>query len=424
MKRLCLLFLLVLFLFFTLGCSSTSHMLSPKVLDDTLPLEEKLLSFNIPKVQVTYPTVYYDGLEWRDRLIELIEGAEDYLITSAFLASSSEELEGLYAALVRKAESGVRVYFVVDGTGPFDMTETRFHLIPLNFLRDSGVHLLEYSPMSAARLVSGINLLYRDHRKFLIIDGKHLAVGGMNLNYISIGASEEDLQRDSMYEFYSPSLAATMLDHFVPWWNEQSWETINREDFPVDWQAADGLKTYDAFYVDQHPKSDKLSLLFGSLLNEAEHEIKVLPFLPFMDKHMMEAFRRAQERGVDVTMIVPFDKRVGNRKGIEFMAQDLLTMGINLRIEKESDASQRLLHEKLMIVDDRYVVIGSTNINYRSFNLAYETALVIDSPELAKQVEAHFDSLYENTMPITEEMAEKWQKFSSYPRFVFGFIGG
>ncbi|WP_293894642.1 MULTISPECIES: phospholipase D-like domain-containing protein [unclassified Sphaerochaeta] len=424
MKRLCLLFLLVLFLFFTLGCSSTSHMLSPKVLDDTLPLEEKLLSFNIPKVQVTYPTVYYDGLEWRDRLIELIEGAEDYLITSAFLASSSEELEGLYAALVRKAESGVRVYFVVDGTGPFDMTETRFHLIPLKFLRDSGVHLLEYSPMSAARLVSGINLLYRDHRKFLIIDGKHLAVGGMNLNYISIGASEEDLQRDSMYEFYSPSLAATMLDHFVPWWNEQSWETINREDFPVDWQAADGLKTYDAFYVDQHPKSDKLSLLFGSLLNEAEHEIKVLPFLPFMDKHMMEAFRRAQERGVDVTIIVPFDKRVGNRKGIEFMAQDLLTMGINLRIEKESDASQRLLHEKLMIVDDRYVVIGSTNINYRSFNLAYETALVIDSPELAKQVEAHFDSLYENTMPITEEMAEKWQKFSSYPRFVFGFIGG
>ncbi len=424
MKRLCLLFLLVLFLFFTLGCSSTSHMLSPKVLDDTLPLEEKLLSFNIPKVQVTYPTVYYDGLEWRDRLIELIEGAEDYLITSAFLASSSEELEGLYAALVRKAESGVRVYFVVDGTGPFDMTETRFHLIPLKFLRDSGVHLLEYSPMSAARLVSGINLLYRDHRKFLIIDGKHLAVGGMNLNYISIGAPEEDLQRDSMYEFYSPSLAATMLDHFVPWWNEQSWETINREDFPVDWQAADGLKTYDAFYVDQHPKSDKLSLLFGSLLNEAEHEIKVLPFLPFMDKHMMEAFRRAQERGVDVTMIVPFDKRVGNRKGIEFMAQDLLTMGINLRIEKESDASQRLLHEKLMIVDDRYVVIGSTNINYRSFNLAYETALVIDSPELAKQVEAHFDSLYENTMPITEEMAEKWQKFSSYPRFVFGFIGG
>lgn len=424
MKRLCLLFFLVLMLFFFSGCSSTSQMLSPRALDDALSLEEKLLSFNIPKVQVTHPTVYYDGIAWRDRLIELIEGAEDYLITSAFLASSSEELEGLYSALVRKAESGVRVYFVVDGIGPFDMTKTRFHLIPLKFLRDSGVHLLEYSPMSTARLVSGLDLMYRDHRKFLIIDGRHLAVGGMNLNYISIGAPPKDLQRDSMYEFSSPSLVATMLDHFVPWWNEQSWETINREDFSVDWHAADGQKTYDAFYVDQHPKSKKLSQVFGSLLNEAEHEIKVLPFLPFMDKYMIEAFHRAQERGVDVKMIVPFDKRVGNRKGIEYMAKDLLTMQIDLRIEQEGDESQGLLHEKLMIVDDRYVVIGSTNINYRSFNLAYETTLVIDSPELAKQVEAHFDSLYENTIPITEEMAESWQKFSSYPRFAFGFIGG
>ena len=198
MKRLCLVLFLVLFLFFTLSCSSTSHMLSPLALDEALTLEEKLLSFDIPKVQVTYPTVYYDGNAWRERLIELIEGAEDYLITSAFLASSSDELEGLYAALVRKAQSGVRVYFVVDGIGPFDMTETRYHLIPLKYLRDSGVHLLEYNPMSAARLVSGINLMYRDHRKFLIIDGKHLAVGGMNLNYISIGAPGEDLQRDSM----------------------------------------------------------------------------------------------------------------------------------------------------------------------------------------------------------------------------------
>ena len=95
MKRLCPVLFLVLFLFFTLSCSSTSHMLSPLAIDEALTLEEKLLSFDIPKVQVTYPTVYYDGNAWRERLIELIEGAEDYLITSAFLASSSDELEGL-----------------------------------------------------------------------------------------------------------------------------------------------------------------------------------------------------------------------------------------------------------------------------------------------------------------------------------------
>lgn len=90
------------------SCSSTQHMISPEVLSDSVPLEEKKLSsFQIPEVRVSYPDVYYDGRAWRDRLIELVEGAEDYIITSAFLASSSEELEALYGALAqKKAENG------------------------------------------------------------------------------------------------------------------------------------------------------------------------------------------------------------------------------------------------------------------------------------------------------------------------------
>lgn len=425
MRRLLLVFLVLLTLIVASGCTTTTHhMLNPIVLDPQVSLDEKLSAYSIPKVQVTYPKVYYDGLKWRDRVIELIEGAEDYLIISAFLASSSEDLQPLYDALARKAESGVRVYFVVDGIGPFDMTETRFHLIPLKFLRKSGVHLLEFNPISSARLVSLFSLLDRDHRKYLIVDGKHLAMGGMNLNYISIGARDDNLQRDSMYEFYSPELVTLLLDAFVPWWNEQSWEEIRREDFQVDETVAIGMKTYDAWYVDQHPGSDKVSALFGSMLAEAKHEVKVLPFLPFMDSNMIEAFRTASDRGVQVQMIIPFDKRVTNRKGIEYMVKDLRKMQIDLRIEKESAESQRLLHEKLMIVDDRYVVIGSTNINYRSFNLAYETSLVIDSEELAREVEKHFDELYKKTVSITEAMAEAWQTFANWPRFAVGFFGG
>ncbi|MGH0054195.1 MAG: phospholipase D-like domain-containing protein, partial [Sphaerochaetaceae bacterium] len=403
---------------------TTYHMITPEVMDRTVPLEEKLSSFQIPKVTVSYPDVYYDGRAWKDRLITLIEGAEDYLITSAFLASSSEELEELYSALARKAESGVRVYFVVDGVGPFDMTETRYHLIPLKYLRESGVHLLEFNPVSGARLVSGFHLLIRDHRKFLIVDGKHIAMGGMNLNYISIGAEDEELQRDSMYELYSPELCSLLLDYFVPWWNEQTWDEIQREDFSVDMGTLQGKEIYDGWYVDQEPGSAEVSKLFGALLAEAEHSVKVLPFLPFLDEEMIEAFRLAGERGVDIQMIVPFDRRVTNRKGIEYMTKDLLAMGIDLRIEEERAETQRLLHEKLMIVDDRYVVIGSTNVNYRSFNLAYENSLVIDSPALAHQLGLHFDQLYEKTIPITEEMADKWHVFRNWPRFITGFYGG
>ena len=200
MKRLLLSCSFSVLIFLLLGCTSTSNLVKGPSVDPSLTLEQKMESYHIPKVAVTYPSIYYDGQLWRERVIELIREAEDYVIISSFLASSSECLEELYSLIAQKAEDGVRIYFIVDGTGAFDMTETRFHLIPLKFLRDSGVHLLEYNPMSATRLVAGPKMLLRDHRKYLIIDGKHLAIGGMNLNYISIGTAGDDLQRDTMYE--------------------------------------------------------------------------------------------------------------------------------------------------------------------------------------------------------------------------------
>ena len=99
-------------------------------------------------------------------------------------------------------------------------------------------------------------------------------------------------------------------------------------------------------------------------------------------------------------------------------------MNIDLRLENESAKTQRLLHEKLMIVDSRYVVVGSTNLNYRSFTLAYEVSLVIDSPALAKEMEEHFATILDDSQPITEEQAEAWQRLDNWPRYAFGIIGG
>lgn len=424
MKRVFLFSGMILIFFLLFGCTSTTNLVKGPSVDENLSFAEKMESYAIPKISMTYPTIYYDGELWRERVTDLVRSAEDYIIISSFLASSSDCLEEMYSLIAKKAEEGVRIYFIVDGTGAFDMTETRFHLIPLKFLRDSGVHLLEYNPMSASRLVAGPKILLRDHRKYLIVDGKHLAVGGMNLNYISIGAAGDDLQRDTMFEFASPEMCEIMLDGFVHWWNEQTWDIVHRKDFLVDHDFGKEEEQYTAWFVDQYPFSDKLAGLYGSLLAEAQVSVKALPFLPFFDQYLLSVFRNTARRGVDVQMAIPFDSRVSNRKGIEFMAKDLLSMGVGLRLEKESKESQRLLHEKLMIVDSRYVVVGSTNLNYRSFTLAYEISLLIDSPAFAKEMEEHFATIYEDSLPITKDQAELWRRLDNWPRYAFGMIGG
>jgi len=424
MKRMFVFCGVVLLLSSLLGCTSTTNLVKGPAVDSTLTFEQKMESYDIPKIEMTYPTIYNDGELWRERVTELVRSSEDYIIISSFLASSADCLDELYSLIAQKAEEGVRIYFIVDGTGAFDMTETRFHLIPLKFLRDSGVHLLEYNPMSAARLVAGPKILLRDHRKYLIVDGKNLAIGGMNLNYISIGTAGKDLQRDSMYEFASPQLCEVMLDGFVPWWNSQTWDEVRREDFSVDHDFGKDEDQVTAWFADQSPLSDKLAGMYGSLLAEAKVSVKVLPFLPFFDQYLLSVFRQTAQRRVDVQMVIPFDSRVSNRKGIEYIAKDLLSMHIDLRLENESEKSQRLLHEKLMIVDSRYVVVGSSNINYRSFTLAFEMSLVIDSPALAKELEAHFATIYEDSLPITKEQSELWRRLDNWPRYAFGIIGG
>ena len=117
--------------------------------DSSLSLEEKLIAFGAEHVTVPYPETYFDGTEWLGRITGLIGEAEDYILISTFLGSSSESLDGMYDALIDASLRGVDIYFIIDGISSYDMTETRNHMTQLYFLRDYGINLLEYSPLSS-----------------------------------------------------------------------------------------------------------------------------------------------------------------------------------------------------------------------------------------------------------------------------------
>ena len=82
--------------------------------------------------------------------------------------------------------------------------------------------------------------------------------------------------------------------------------------------------------------------------------------------------------------------------------------------------------EKLMIVDSRYVVIGSTNFNFRSMELSHELSLVIDSPEIARLLEEHVES---DVRPVSfhlslEEAERLEREEGSFLAYLFMYYGG
>lgn len=406
------------------SCSSTKPFVEGFAADPQMPLEDKLVMGGGIKVSFDYPEMYFDASLFLERYIELIEGAEDYVIITTFLGSSCEGLEELYDAIAGKAASGVPVYMIIDGVSSYDMTASSSFMTPLYFLRESGVHLIEYNPLSVFNLVNPSTLLIREHRKLVVIDGQWAVLGGMNMNYISMGADNIDLQRDSMYVFNSPSLASCLVDEFVSIWNESSVEKIDRNDFAVK-EAEEGEITGYLFNQGPGGHADMASM-YSSLFSSAREEIILLPYLAFFDDNMYESLEAAQARGVEVTMYLPIDSRDYVQGALFHDYHNLVEAGFNVYIEYAGEETGlSLLHQKLAVVDGRYTVIGSSNINYRSMTLSHEIALVVDSEEFAAASLDQVEDIKKNMAPLDEETALRLkEEKGSWPMYLFSYFGG
>ena len=406
------------------SCSSTKPFVEGFAADPQMPLEDKLVMGGGIKVSFDYPEMYFDASLFLERYIELIEGAEDYVIITTFLGSSCEGLEELYDAIAGKAASGVPVYMIIDGVSSYDMTASSSFMTPLYFLRESGVHLIEYNPLSVFNLVNPSTLLIREHRKLVVIDGQWAVLGGMNMNYISMGADNIDLQRDSMYVFNSPSLASCLVDEFVSIWNESSVEKIDRNDFAVK-EAEEGEITGYLFNQGPGGHADMASM-YSSLFSSARDEIVLLPYLAFFDDNMYESLEAAQARGVEVTMYLPIDSRDYVQGALFHDYHNLVEAGFNVYIEYAGEETGlSLLHQKLAVVDERYTVIGSSNINYRSMTLSHEIALVVDSEEFADASLDQVEDIKKNMAPLDEETALRLkEEKGSWPMYLFSYFGG
>lgn len=425
MKRLFCYVFLILTLFVLFSCSSTSAFVSPVTTSSSLSIEEKLEYWGGKELFLDQCDMFFDGEVWLERLEEEVENSQDYILMSVFLGSSSERLENLFATMERKAKEGVRIYLIVDGSSNMDMTDTKFVMTPLNYLRDSGINVVIYDPLTFTHLMNPSRLLVRDHRKLMVFDGKTAAIGGMNLNYISIGAGENN-QRDSMYLFHSPSLSKILVEEFVSTWNGISVEEISTFDF----KTYEGNGEYRAWLFNDDVFKSEASIpgMYGSLMEEATYSVFLCPYLPCPDSNMKESIKRAVDRGVEFEIWCSEDSRSYLKSGFAWSMADLLstTNAKYYDVTKREDGSTYpLFHMKMMVVDDRWLVIGSSNYNFRSMALSHEMVLVIDSPFLAKEAKEKAKISGGNPVLVSEEeyMAKK-KEYGTWLGYLMIFFGG
>ncbi|MCE1195989.1 phosphatidylserine/phosphatidylglycerophosphate/cardiolipin synthase family protein [bacterium] len=375
----------------------------------------------IPELPSSPPKTYFSSDEWAARALELARGAKDYILISTFLINSHEVNRAILETLARKAAEGVRVYVIFDSSAYFTYMPDMTTFLPtaLAYFRGTKVRVAEYNPITGAKLFALPSLFERDHRKFWVVDGERVALGGMNLNYYSLAPSGHYSNIDTFVEIEGAEPARRMVASFCDTWNRNSPGPIEAEDFRIRERPADS----SVWLVDQKPgKGSSVDALFDSFFQNAEKELWLLQAYAFTTPALIKKVASATKRGVKVHLALSANSfRLSYDYAAKYCAEDLIEAGASVYMFDPPDHS--FLHYKLLLADGRVAAFGSPNYNFRSQYLSRELAVVSADPATAAAAMRNVEGLMRHARPVTLEEAKGYRGpkyLAAYLEMLFG----
>jgi cardiolipin synthase len=319
---------------------------------------------------------FYGALETR------IREAKHHVHLEFYIWNPDETGARFLRILTEAAARGVIVRLLLDGVGSHGFAESL-----LAGLRSAGGHFSWFQSLDPKRKRFFLNL--RNHRKLQVVDGVLAFVGGMN-----IGREYEGLDealgdwRDVQVEADGP-VVRELQDVFADDWFFATGEKITAPAF-FPQPAAVTREISHVVLGGPDRRNEPISKSIVSLLNEASDRVWIATGYFVPDDIILAALELAASRGVDVRLLIserndhPWLVVVGR----SYYGQ-LLAAGVRI-----FEYSAGINHAKVMLADERWAMVGSANLDYRSMRLNFELNLLFHSAgrnaELARILEDDF----------------------------------
>lgn len=301
-------------------------------------------------------------------------------------------------ALLAAAGRGVHIRLIYDVLGCYDTPDSYFQ-----HLQRAGIRCLPFNPPTFAKLRW---LDIRDHRKQVIIDGQTAFLGGLNVGDEYSGFGESLTRwRDVGFRLDGPA-AGELQRLFCQTWEEESGRPL-----PLDIpEAPVSQGTADVVIIDGRPHRNRplIRNAFRVAMSGAERRIRIITpyFVP--GPRVVRSLLRAVRRGVSVEIILPL---ISDVPLVQMMSRaylkPLLEAGVAIYQRQGT-----ILHAKVMLVDGRWVTLGSANLDFRSFHRNYEINVILDSEEFGAQVDALFNEELGKSQrfDLAAHQARGWQE--------------
>jgi len=309
-------------------------------------------------------------------MLGAIRGARESVTFETYIYWSGKIGQEFSAALCERARAGVKVHVLLDWLGAGKI-EARY----LTDMQAAGVEVERYHPL---RWYNLSRLNNRTHRKLLIVDGRVGFTGGVGIADAWSGdASDKDHWRDSHYMIEGPAVAQMQAAFGDNWIKTRAQVLFGPAYYPELTQI--GASRAQVFKSSRDEGSENVRLMYLLSIASAAKTIRLQAAYFVPDDLAIETLVTARKRGVKVEIIVP-----GPNTDSEIVQEAsrsrwgaLLDAGVLIYEFQPS-----LYHCKVLIVDDVWVSVGSTNFDNRSFRLNDEANLnIYDAAFAASQVE-------------------------------------
>ncbi len=345
-------------------------------------------------------TLMADSNATIDAMIADIDAATDHVHLLFYIWLPDNNGLQMVAALERAAARGVTCRAMADDLGSRRLIKS----IHWKRMGDAGVKLVRALPIGNPLLLplrGRVDL--RNHRKILVIDDRITYCGSQNCADPEFRVKAKYAPWvDAMMRFEGPVVRQNQILFASDWLThvDDGMDVLLRRPVP---ESAGG---FPAQVIGTGPmvRASAMPELFEALIYSARGELVISTPYYVPDEAMQGALCGAAYRGVRTTIIFPArnDSFVVGAASRSYYAE-LLAAGVRI-----FEYQGGLLHTKSLTLDGAITLIGSANMDRRSFELNFENNILFYDPELTATMRQRQDSYIARSQPVTVEMVAGW----------------
>lgn len=340
----------------------------------------------------TKTTFFSSGEEFFEEYLKQLSKAKKFIFMEYFILQQGKMWREIEKVLIEKSKNGVEIVIMYDDIGSI-------YKLPYNFnkklMQKTNIKVVKFN-----RFRPIISALHnnRDHRKLTIIDGKVAFTGGINI-------ADEYINQKVLFGHWKDSAIMiegkavdTFTNEFLKLYHINGAEINKTENyFPVhkDFETEGFVQPFfdgpSPIYKDKIGEN-----AYINMINQAKNYLYITTPYLIIDYTFMSALKLAAKRGVDVRIITP---HVPDKKIIFMQTRSsyktLLESGVKIY-----EYVPGFMHSKTIISDDQFAIVGTFNIDYRSFIHHFENGVWLYKTSSIKEIKKDIDKTIEKCKEI------------------------